>query len=312
MIGRLEGLLKERKIHYRKNVSAATLCTFRIGGMALLVAEPTCIGELIETVCLCKAFGCPFAVIGKGSNLLFSDREIKTVLIRTTALRAVQWHGDRMVAQCGVMLPRLAALAARVGYADLAFLCGIPGTLGGGILMNAGAHGKNLGDLLESVTYFDPAENKIKTIDHKKLNTSYRNSVFQQNYGIILTATLKLRQTAPAEEVFSKMSSLLAARTASQPLEYPNAGSAFRRFREDLPIGRVIDELGMKGLRHGGAAVSEKHAGFIVNLGNATAADVVALIGQVQNKMEGLRGVRPIPEYRFIPQDDELFTWCQT
>ena len=156
----LEDVLNQRGIPYRSNVSAATLCTFRIGGIARLVLEPQCMGELIAALCLCAEYKRPFAVIGRGSNLLFGDGMIDTVLIRTTALDAVRVLANgQIAADCGVSLGTLAATAARAGLAGLSFACGIPGTVGGALYMNAGAYGGEMSGVVESATSF--SEGKI-------------------------------------------------------------------------------------------------------------------------------------------------------
>lgn len=297
-----EEVLRARKITHRRFVSTATLCSFRIGGAAATVVEPSCLGELTEAVSLCRQMEKPFAVIGGGTNLLFDDAPINVVLIRTTSLCGVRFlGGGRVKALCGTPLPQLASLCAARGLGGLSFAAGIPGTLGGALFMNAGANGKEMANVVRSVKYYDPTADQITTLFNQELSYSYRNSVFQSNFGVILSAELDLAPMRPCAEIFAEMKALSAKRRASQPLEFPSAGSIFRRPSPAVPLSKLLDGLGLKGKRIGGAAVSEKHAGFIVNLGGATARDVRALILEIQNLVEGECGIRPIPEIRFIP-----------
>lgn len=303
MIGAVKDALKTRNLPYREQVVTATFCTFRIGGPAQLVIEPRCVGELVEAVTLCVRANVPFAVIGKGSNLLFDDGEISTVLIRTVALDAVRTEKGGIHALCGVPLARLAQLAAQIGFSDLCFAAGIPGTLGGGLYMNAGAYGSSMLPLVEWVRILDTETLEITTLFNEKLSNIYRNSVFRQEKSVILDATLKLQKGAENAEILEKMKRLSAARRAAQPLDLPSAGSVFRRPSPEIALSKILDELGFKGRRMGGAEVSRKHAGFIVNTGNATARDVRALILEIQNTVERECGFRPGLELELIPKD---------
>lgn len=280
---------------------AATLCSFHIGGPVTALIEPRCEGELIESITLCHRLGKRFCVIGRGSNLLFGDGMIETVLIRTTGLDATRLSNAVLDAQCGASLQRLCAIAAGQGFRDLAFACGIPGTLGGAITMNAGAYGKSMQDVVHTVRVFDLDDAEIKTLFNHQLNFSYRNSIFQSKNLVLLSATLSLQQPELSNRIRAEMRALNAARRSAQPVLLPSAGSVFKRPEKDVPLARILDELGLKGMRRGGAEVSRQHAGFIVNLGGATAADVTALICEIQKITERERGIRPEPELRFIP-----------
>ena len=300
---RLADVLKEKTIPFRTGVPAATLCTFRIGGTADIVIEPRCVGELIEAVRCCLSLELPFAVIGRGSNLLFDDGQIHVVLIRTVALDTVRFFEGEVQALSGVSLARLAHLCAEQGSEALSFAAGIPGTLGGAVVMNAGAHGKSVGELVRSVVAYDFGADRVKTLFNHQLNYSYRNSVFQEKNMLVLSASLALGARCEPMDAMSKIHLLAVKRKATQPLDLPSAGSAFRRPAPDIALSRIMDELGLKGMRVGDAAVSQKHAGFIVNLGNAKAADVRELMLQIQNIVEKERGIRPQPELRFIPTE---------
>lgn len=300
---RLFDTLKERGILYKENVSMASLCTFRIGGVCRMLILPHCIGELVEAVALCRKHGVPFAVLGRGSNMLFPDGVFCGALISTQNLNAHRFTETGILADCGVSLPRLAHLAASRGYSDLAFAAGIPGVLGGGLFMNAGAYGKGLCECLKYAKVYDILSGKITTIFNKELSYSYRKTDFQAKNTIILQAELQLTACVGEEAARAEIQRLQARRAATQPLALPSAGSAFLRPSEGDSMGRLLDELGLKGKRCGGAAVSEKHAGFIVNLGGATASDVLQLIREISDIVEKEKGFRPVPEYRILSEE---------
>ncbi|MBR5601258.1 MAG: UDP-N-acetylmuramate dehydrogenase [Clostridia bacterium] len=301
MIRQLTDALKEKNIPYRTGVLTATLCSFRIGGVAALLIEPQCPGELVESVALCQRLNCPYYLVGRGSHLLFPDGAISTVLIRTAALQAIRETAHGLEAACGASLARLSYLAATQGMGGLTFAFGIPGTLGGGVYMNAGAHGGALSDVVRWVKYYDPEQDEIKTVFKNELSFSYRYSTFQSEKRVILSAELMLQRGHDPQALLQKMRKQSCARKTSQPLELPSAGSCFKRPSEGVPIAKMIDELGLKGLRIGGAAISQKHAGFVVNLGGATAADVKSLIKEIQKILQKERGITPQPELQFVP-----------
>lgn len=292
--------LKERDIPFRADVSAASLCTFRIGGTVALVIEPRCEGELCEAVMLCRQGSYPMAVLGNGSNVLFDDGYLSLVVIRTAALDAVRVLPDGIVAGCGVPLVRLCHLAAIRGLGGLTFACGIPATLGGALAMNAGAHGGSMADVVESVRILDLKTGEIKTDFHFEKNTLYRNCGYKGGSALFLRAELKLKTGEEPSRLLAEMRRLKAQRRASQPVELPSAGCAFKRPHPDVPIGKLLDELGCKGMRVGGAEVSEKHAAFIVNKGGSTAADVKKLMWEIQKKAEKERGMILQSEIRII------------
>ncbi|MBQ8357183.1 MAG: UDP-N-acetylmuramate dehydrogenase [Clostridia bacterium] len=302
MIGGFEDVLKERDLPYQRDLSAAGLSTFRIGGRVHFVIEPRCAGELINAVLICHHSEMPYAVIGKGSNILFGDDEISVVLIRTGALDAIRiLENGRIFALCGASLATIAARAAWAGLGGFSFAAGIPGTLGGAVYMNAGAHGRAMGDVVESVEVLYPDCGQIRTVFNKELSYSYRNSIFQSEDSVIIGATLQLIPSCDLDMIKAEIRTLSQWRRVHQPLHLPSAGSVFQRPSPEISVAKIIDELGFKGTSVGGAQVSEKHAGFIVNKGGATARDVRALIRDIQNTVERERGFRPIPEIRFIP-----------
>ena len=301
MIRRLKEKLKNSDIPFEQEVNAKNLSTFRIGGTVSLLVRPRCEEELIEAALLCRETGLKYAVIGKGSNLLFGDGRIDTVLLQTTQMDAVRLTKTGVRAACGVSLARLFALSARAGFGGLEFACGIPGTLGGALAMNAGAHGKCIAQLVNGVRIFDFSDNDIKSDHNFKKNASYRDCGYQAGSVLFLSAELDLDAAQDPRILFEKARQLNAARRASQPLDLPSAGCAFKRPDPTLPIGKLLDELGCKGMRCGGAAVSEKHAAFLVNQGGANAKDVENLMLKIQEKVKKERGIILEREIRIIP-----------
>lgn len=295
-----EEALKERNISYQENVSTKELCTFRIGGICRYLITPVCQGELLAAVWLCRAFAVPFHILGRGSNTLFSDKPFRGALIRTTELNSIRLMGDHLVADCGASLPRLARFAATRGFGDLAFAAGIPGTLGGGARMNAGAHGECLGSLVEWVKVLDIDNGEIRTLFNKELSFSYRKSTLQVNNCVVLQACLRLRQQADSAEIAAQTKTFLKQRAASQPLDLPSAGSVFLRTKDGVSMGKIIEDLGLKGKRFGGAEISCKHGGFIVNRGGATAHDVCRLIRLVEAATKQKFGFVPQTEICFV------------
>ena len=293
-------VLKKQGIIVMRNVSTAPLSTIRVGGTASLLIEPSCKNELICALRILRTYAYPHAILGRGSNVLFADGHLPIALVRTTRLDAVRFMQAGVVADAGVALMALSARAAKHGFADLAFACGIPGTLGGAIFMNAGAYGECMANVVRSVTVYDPENDEVKTLFNEELGFSYRNSAFQRNNAIVLSAVLSLTKVDEPAQIFARMRAQNAHRRATQPLEYPNAGSVFRRVCPDVPLSAILDEIGCKGMCVGDAAVSEKHAGFIINRGAASAADVMALVERLQNKLEEERGIRPQTELRLI------------
>ena len=296
----LEKRLKEQDIPYRTDVSASELCTFRIGGTVALVIEPRCEGELCEAIALCKRGDYPFEILGNGSNVLFEDGYLHLMAIRTCALRNIRVLSDGIRAGCGASLPQICGLAARCGLSGMEALCGIPATLGGALCMNAGAHGKQLSDVVRCVRFLDLATGEIKTDFNFQKNALYRNCGNQYKKTLFLSAELALQAGGDPQVLLAEIHRLRAYRKATQPLDLPSAGCAFKRPCEAIPIGKFLDELGCKGLRVGGAEVSQKHAAFIVNRGSACAADVKKLMQEIQKKAEKERGMILESEIRII------------
>ena len=268
--------------------------TFRIGGTVSLYAQPKSLDAFVWAVRELRRRGTEFMVLGNGSNVLFSDEPHKLVVLGTERLDTVRVSLDSMICGAGVMLSRAASAALEAGLTGLEFAHGIPGTLGGGIFMNAGAYGGELKDTVEAVTFISPS-GALRTVAGQECEFSYRHSRFQGSGEVILSATLRLRPGDPAA-IRGRMEELGALRREKQPLNFPSAGSTFKRPREGYSA-QLIDEAG---LRVGGAQVSEKHAGFIVHTGSATFADVTALMAQVRERVYQNSGVMLEPEVRII------------
>ena len=254
--------------------------SFRIGGPAALMALPRTGEQARAALEAAKEAGVVPFFLGNGSNLLVPDGGVERFLLKTTGLDWVEREGNCLTAGGGVTLARLARFALEEGLTGLEFAGGIPGTLGGAVTMNAGAYGGEMKDLVRSVKCLNGAGEEEQVT---RLDFGYRRSAFSNGERMILSARLELRP-GDREAIRSRMEELSAQRQAKQPLEYPSAGSMFKR-----PPGHfaaaLIDQCGLKGLTVGGAQVSEKHAGFVVNRGGATCADVLALVEQVRARV---------------------------
>lgn len=270
--------------------------TFRIGGPVSALVEPKSIRAFVWTVRELTAREIAYFVLGNGSNLLVSDGGHEAVALSTARLDTLRFSGDSVICGAGVTMARVSAAARDEGLTGLEFVHGIPGTVGGAIFMNAGAYGGQMRDVVESVTYVD-GQGTVRVLPGEECGFGYRASRFQQS-GVILSAILRLRPGDP-KRIRERMEDLDAQRREKQPLNYPSAGSTFKRPAEGF-AAKLIEEAGLKGLRVGDAQVSEKHAGFIVNLGAATFGDVTALMELVTERVYKETGVKLEPEIRVI------------
>ena len=271
--------------------------TFRIGGPARRMAFPENQADLAALLDLAEGEGYPYTVIGNGSNLLAQDEGLERLVINTSRMDAVTVEGTAVRALAGATLARVANAAQRAGLTGLEFAHGIPGTLGGGIFMNAGAYGGELCQVVEQVWAWFPGQGIVR-LDNLACDFGYRHSLFADHPGVVLSAELGLSPGEP-DVIRAKMEELAAKRRSSQPLELPSAGSTFKR-PQGYYAGTLIDQCGLKGVQVGGAQVSEKHAGFLVNLGGATCADVLSLIARVQATVREKTGVELEPEVRIL------------
>ncbi len=262
--------------------------TFRIGGPARLMAFPKTVVEVQKLLILAKEWGVVPSLVGNGSDLLVADEGIDGLVIKSEGMTEVTVSGSQIVASSGVLLPALANLAREHSLSGLEFAQGIPGSLGGAISMNAGAYGGEMADVITQVEYLDE-QGQIVTRSGAELELSYRHSFFTGKDCFILGATLEL-QPGDGQTIREKMEDCANRRREKQPLQQPSAGSTFKR-----PPGQfaaaLIDQCGLRGRRVGDAQVSEKHAGFLVNLGKATCRDMLALICEVQEEVKRQKGV---------------------
>lgn len=288
--------LQKKGIEYEKNFDLRSASSFRIGGSCALALFPDNAGRLADAVRVLDAADIPFCVLGRCSNTLFSDAHIDRVLVFTSRCDGVSIKGSRVLAEAGAGLGRIAALAAEACLGGFEFASGIPGSLGGAVYMNAGAYGSCMADVTASSRAYDRERGEeICIFEH---GFEYRKSVYAQERLICLEAELCLHE-AEAEAVRHEMHRLGEERRRKQPLSLPSAGSYFKRPDGDY-AGRLIEACGLKGTRIGGAEVSQVHAGFIVNVGNASFSDVMRLEELVVNTVYKNFGVKLEREVKII------------
>lgn len=269
--------------------------TFRVGGPADVLVRPT-VEQLAGVLGLCREYGEPYTLIGNGSNLLVGDGGIRGVVIELAEpAGAIEVNGNEITAQAGAMLAKIANTAAAAGLAGMEFASGIPGTIGGAVVMNAGAYGGEMKDILVHVKVLnEQGEEKKLTVE--ELELGYRRSCILEKHYLITEVTVRLT-SGHEEEIRAKMKELNEKRIEKQPLSYPSAGSTFKR-PEGYFAGKLIMDAGLRGYTVGGAQVSEKHCGFIINKGGATAADIRQLMQDVAEKVYEQYGVQLEPEVK--------------
>lgn len=270
--------------------------TFRIGGPADCLVTPETVEELSQVLASCNAAKVPFFILGNGSNLLVSDTGMDGVVIKLLGnFNHFSVEGNFIKAQAGILLSKIGAIAKQASLTGFEFAAGIPGTLGGGIVMNAGAYGGEMKDIIRYVQVMDYNGNLLE-LSREEMEFAYRHSIIEEKNYIVIGATIEL---APGDEkeITEKMEELSLARRTKQPLEYPSAGSTFKR-PEGYFAGKLIQDADLRGYCVGDAQISEKHCGFVINKGNATAQDVLHLIRDVQEKVKKQFGVLLEPEVR--------------
>lgn len=280
------------------NVPMKKHTTFRIGGECDIFCEPKNAYELAGLIRLLNENNQSYIVFGNGSNVLVSDEGIRGVVIKIgEQMSEVSVCGEEITSGAGILLSRLSKKAMNESLSGMECISGIPGSVGGAVYMNAGAYGAEIADILQSLTYVS-REGEIITLEKADLNLGYRKSVFMENGGIVTSCVLKLKK-GDKEKIAQDMAEVTKKRVEKQPLELPSAGSTFKR-PQGYFAGALIEECGLKGYSVGGAKVSEKHAGFVVNFDNATANDVLAVIEHVQKTVYEKFGVGLEPEVKFI------------
>lgn len=293
--------LLEKKID-QKNILEDELMskhtTFKIGGPADLYVMPTSQEELTHAIQICKQENAPYYVIGNGSNLLVTDKGFRGVIIEVyKQLSDIEVEGDLITAYAGALLSRIANVALEHHLTGFEFAHGIPGTLGGAVTMNAGAYGGEMKHVIESATVIDE-QGEIRTLSLEELELEYRRSIVSRLGYTVIKATIRLSE-GDAAEIGETMKNLAKQRRDKQPLEFPSAGSTFKR-PEGHFAGKLIMDSGLRGYKLGGAQVSEKHCGFVINAGNATCEDVINLIKHIQNEIKNKFDVHIEPEVKMI------------
>lgn len=297
MIETVFSFLDKNAIPYETDVPMSERTTFRLGGVAPLMVSPSSAAQMSSLIGFLQKQEIPYFVMGNGSNLIVSDEVPEIVFIRTLSMNGFYLNGTRLIADAGCRNSTIAVAAMNAGLTGLEFLHGIPGSVGGAIAMNAGAYGGVVSDVLQSVTYADE-DGILRTSSIKQEDFGYRKSPFSSPDRTVCSAVFQLK-AGDRRDIQKTMNELIERRRSSQPLEYPSAGSIFKR-PEGYYASKLIQDCGLKGVTVGGAQVSEKHAGFIINKGNATAEDVLALIRQIQKNVEERYHVRLEPEVRVI------------
>ena len=283
------------------NVPLKEYTSFKIGGNADLFVCPNNLMELLNVLTILKENNVPYFILGAGSNLLISDKGVRGAVIKLgDGFDYAHAKDDYILAGAGVSLAKLASCAKNASLSGLEFASGIPGLLGGALFMNAGAYDGEMKDVVKEVSFIDK-DGTVKTISCDDCKFSYRKSIFTSGDKIIISAKLTLKK-GDKDEILKKMCDLNARRKEKQPLEFPSAGSTFKR-PEGHFAGSLIEQAGLKGYAVGGAKVSEKHAGFVINNDNATAKDVCDLILHVQNVVFEKFGVKLAPEIKICGEE---------
>ena len=292
----IKNIIPKERIFFDEPMSAHT--TFRIGGAAECMVLIEQEEELLKLVPYLNQIEENYFILGNGSNLLVGDKGYRGVIIKLgEGMNRISVDGNRIHAQAGALLSKTAAAARDAELSGMEFAAGIPGSIGGGVVMNAGAYDGEMKQITESVKVMDK-EGKIMVLDNDTMEFGYRTSIIKNRPFIVLEVTLRM-QPGNKDEIQSKMKELMEKRQSRQPLNYPSAGSTFKR-PEGYFAGKLIMDAGLRGYRIGDAQVSDKHCGFVVNIGNASAADVREVIEEVQERVKDRFHVRLEPEVIFL------------
>lgn len=273
---------------------------FKVGGPADILVTPRNKEQIIKTVNICKENNIPFYVIGNGSNLLVKDGGFRGLVMSLTKVNNISVHGEKIEAECGAMLKQVSDKAVENSLTGFEFACGIPGTVGGAVFMNAGAYNGEMSQVIESADVINE-NGEIVTLSNEELDLGYRSSIVMKKGYVVLSAVFKL-QKGTVKSIKDLVADLTDKRESKQPLEYPSAGSTFKR-PEGYFAGKLIQDAGLKGYSVGGAAVSEKHSGFVINKGGASAKDILDLIHHIQDEVKKQFGVDLHTEVRIIGED---------
>ena len=294
----LETKLSELGIKYLKSVPLSSYTSFSIGGEASFAAFPGCEDEAVSLLSYLREADVPYIILGNGTNVLIADKGFDGIAVIMSGLRGISVNEREIHTECGVPLTGLSLTAQKHSLSGLEFAYGIPGTVGGGVYMNAGAYGGELSQVVTRTRYFDMSTGKVGEYRGDEHDFSYRHSVYDGSDKVILSVSMTLTP-GDGGEIRAAMDDYMSRRKEKQPIEYPSAGSVFKR-GDGFITAKLIDEAGLRGRRVGGAQVSEKHAGFIVNRGSATAADVLALIEIIKDEVKKKFGVDICCEVKYI------------
>lgn len=299
MYTNLNRIIPEDRLRFQEPLSMHT--TFKVGGPADVMAFPESVSEIQQLVQYCRNQQIPYFILGMGSNLLVRDKGYRGLVIKLgNSLRGLYISGEEILAEAGIRLSELSKKAALNSLSGLEFAEGIPGSLGGAVVMNAGAYNGEISQVLAAVSAID-SEGNLTTFQPDQMEFSYRSSIFQRNGLVVVSALIRL-SAGKREEIETRMREFARQRREKQPLEMPSAGSTFKR-PKGIFVGPLLDQMGLKGFRIGDAQVSSKHAGFIVNLGQATAQDIIDLIQHIQNRAMSEYNVHLEPEVRIIGEE---------
>jgi UDP-N-acetylmuramate dehydrogenase len=299
LLQKLKNVIPEPRLLLNEPLSKHT--TFKIGGPADYLVLPASMDEISAIMILTKQYNVPVTVLGNGSNILVRDKGIKGLVLKfESEMSYIKHDGPVVIAGAGALLADVSCYAARYGLSGMEFAIGIPGSIGGAVFMNAGAYSGEMCQVVVAVSGVCP-DGSIKRFLHSELAFGYRHSIFQNNGCIIGEVELKL-QKQEKPDIAKKMDEYTMRRETKQPLEMPSAGSTFKRPPGNF-AGTLIEQAGLKGLQVGGAQVSMKHAGFVINAGGATAEDVLLLIEEVQRRVYENSGVMLHPEVRIIGEE---------
>lgn len=274
--------------------------SFKVGGPVDILVNPENHKQVLDIISLCKEDNVPYYIIGNGTNLLVKDGGIRGVVIKLCKLNEITLDQDKLIAKSGALLKDVSDIALKQGLAGFEFACGIPGSIGGAVAMNAGAYNGEISNVIESAKVIDN-EGNIKILNKDQLELGYRMSSILKHGYTVIEVTFKLHK-GEQEKIKDRIEDLSKRRSDKQPLEYPSAGSTFKR-PEGYFAAKLIEDSGLKGMRVGDAEVSEKHSGFIINKGNATAKDILDLIKLVQNTVKDKFNVDLFTEVRIMGED---------
>lgn len=299
---KIKKLAEEKGIPYKEGMSLSSVSSYRIGGESKISLFPEKTEDLIYLISSFKQSDISFHIFGNASNVLFPDSGLENPVIFTTSMTEKDFCEDNVIsAECGVSLGSLSLMAQNNCLSGLEFAYGIPGTVGGAVYMNAGAYGGCIGDVILSSTVYDVETGKITELDSGAHNYGYRKSVFINNNNYVILSSRFALNRGDKDGIKKIMNENMQKRRDKQPLEYPSCGSVFKRY-PGYYTGKLIEDAGLKGKRIGGAMVSEKHAGFIINYDNATAHDVISLIDLIKEIIRKEHGIELETEVKIITE----------